>query len=114
VVIVPKEAAPGNPWSWRGCYWDHQPQTEVELLHRGFHIAFVAPIRAAGKAVGRLVRLLDGATWALEKTGFHWMSKGGVNEYNWAASHPDKVACIYADNPPFTLRITRASKNWQE
>src|SRR2546423_2885061 len=32
VVICPKESAPGNPWSWQGCYWDHQPQTEVELL----------------------------------------------------------------------------------
>ena len=43
VVVVPKKAAPGYPWSWRGCYWNHQPQTEVELLKRGFHIAFVAP-----------------------------------------------------------------------
>src|SRR5580704_12188443 len=43
IVVVPKTAAPGNPWSWRGCYWDHQPQTEIELLKRGFHIAFVAP-----------------------------------------------------------------------
>jgi len=40
VVIAPKSPAPGNPWSWRGCYWDHQPQTEVELLRRGFHIAY--------------------------------------------------------------------------
>ena len=30
VVIVPKEPALGNPWSWRGCYCDHQPQTEIE------------------------------------------------------------------------------------
>ena len=43
VVVVPKKAAPGYPWSWQGCYWNHQPQTEVELLQRGFHIAFVAP-----------------------------------------------------------------------
>src|SRR5580704_3782401 len=43
VVIVPKKAAPGNPWSWQACYWNHEPQTEVELLKRGFHIAFVAP-----------------------------------------------------------------------
>ncbi len=41
VIVVPQVAAPGNPWSWRGCYWDHQPQTEVELLKRGFHIAYV-------------------------------------------------------------------------
>ena len=27
------------------------------------------------------------------------MSKGGVNEFNWGVVNPDKVACIYADNP---------------
>src|SRR4029078_3884997 len=42
IVIAPKKAAPGNPWSWRGCYWDHQPQTEVELLRRGFHVAYIS------------------------------------------------------------------------
>src|SRR4051812_46662130 len=42
IVVVPKHAAPRNPWSWRGCYWDHQPQTEVELLRRGFHIAYIS------------------------------------------------------------------------
>src|SRR6202012_4478615 len=24
IVVVPKTPAPGNPWSWQGCYWDHQ------------------------------------------------------------------------------------------
>src|SRR6267154_3751868 len=43
IIVVPKVAAPGNPWSWQGCYWDHEPQTEVELLRRGFHIAFITP-----------------------------------------------------------------------
>src|ERR1700731_4604907 len=42
VVIVPKNAASGHPWSGQGCYWNHEPQTEVELLKRGFHIAYVA------------------------------------------------------------------------
>src|SRR5258705_781727 len=43
IVVVPKKNAPGNPWSWQGCYWDHEPQTEVELLRRGFHIAVITP-----------------------------------------------------------------------
>jgi hypothetical protein len=25
ILIAPKSPAAGNPWSWRGCYWDHQP-----------------------------------------------------------------------------------------
>jgi hypothetical protein len=33
----------GAKTAWRGCYWDHEPQTEVELLRRGFHVAFVTP-----------------------------------------------------------------------
>ena len=53
IVVVPKEPAPGNPWSWRGCYWDHEPQTEVELLKRGFHIAFIN-VRSR-QSLGRLV-----------------------------------------------------------
>ena len=100
IVVVPKVAAPGNPWSWRGCYWDHQPQTEVELLKRGFHIAFVAP------DAGRQAKVWD--TWykfltekhgLAKKAAFIGMSKGGVNEFNWGVVNPDKVACIYADNP---------------
>src|SRR3984893_7187594 len=33
------------------------------------------------------------------KPAFIGMSKGGVNEYSWATSNPEKVSCIYADNP---------------
>jgi len=36
ILVAPKQAAASRPWSWRGCYWDHQPQTEIELLKRGF------------------------------------------------------------------------------
>src|SRR5262245_58406705 len=43
IVVVPKQPASSNPWSWQACYWDHEPQTEVELLRRGFHIAFITP-----------------------------------------------------------------------
>ena len=34
-----------------------------------------------------------------KKSAFIGMSKGGVNEFNWGGVNPDKVACIYADNP---------------
>ena len=27
------------------------------------------------------------------------MSRGGRNAYTWATANPDKVSCIYADNP---------------
>lgn len=100
VVIVPKKAAAGYPWSWRGCYWNHQPQTEVELLNRGFHVAYVAPDSGRqGKAWDRWYEFLTGTHGMSKKPAFIGMSKGGVNEFNWGVANPDKVACIYADNP---------------
>jgi pimeloyl-ACP methyl ester carboxylesterase len=100
VVVVPKKAAPGYPWSWRGCYWNHQPQTEVELLNRGFYIAYVAPDAGRqGKAWDRWYEFLTAKHGLSQKPAFVGMSKGGVNEFNWGVENPDKVACIYADNP---------------
>ncbi len=100
VVVVPKKAAAGNPWSWRGCYWNHQPQTEVELLKRGFHIAYVAPDPGRqGKAWDVWHRFLTENHGLAKRAAFIGMSKGGVNEFNWGVVNPDKVACIYADNP---------------
>jgi pimeloyl-ACP methyl ester carboxylesterase len=100
VVVVPRKAAPSNPWSWRACYWDHQPQIEVELLRRGFHIAFVAPDPGRqGKAWDLWYKFLTENHGLAKKTVFIGMSKGGVNEFNWSVVNPDKVACIYADNP---------------
>jgi len=100
VVVVPRKAASGNPWSWQGCYWNHQPQTEVELLNRGFHIAYVAPDAGRqGKAWDRWYKFLTEEHGLSKKPAFIGMSKGGVNEFNWGVVNADKVACIYADNP---------------
>jgi pimeloyl-ACP methyl ester carboxylesterase len=100
VVVAPKTAAPGNPWSWRGCYWNHQPQTEVELLKRGFHIAYVAPDTGRqGRAWDVWYKFLTQNHGLPAKSAFIGMSKGGVNEFNWGVVNPEKVACIYADNP---------------
>ena len=97
IVVVPRQAAPGNPWSWRGCYWDHQPQTEVELLKRGFHVAYITP--DPGKQWDAWYAFLTERYGLSAKPAFVGMSKGGVNAYAWATKNPDKVGCIYADNP---------------
>ena len=120
IVVAPKQAAPGNPWSWRGVYWNHQPQTEVELLKRGFHIAYISVDPKPGSLTNlsmdelmdelgmsrRALREWDG--WYAFLTGqyglskrpaFIGMSRGGIFEFQWGSSNPDKVSCIYADNP---------------
>ncbi|WP_345952879.1 hypothetical protein [Mucilaginibacter sp. PAMB04168] len=100
VIIVPDKPARGNPWSWQGCYWDHQPQGEVELLHRGFYIAYISANAALrpGKEWDAWYRFLTNLGLS-SKPAFVGMSRGGEFEYTWATNHPDKVSCIYADNP---------------
>jgi hypothetical protein len=101
VVVVPKQAAPGNPWSWRGVYWNHQPQTEVELLKRGFHIAYISvdPTPKSLTEWDAWYVFLTGQYGLSKKPAFIGMSRGGEFEYRWGTANPDKVSCIYADNP---------------
>ncbi|HMH11962.1 MAG TPA: twin-arginine translocation signal domain-containing protein [Edaphobacter sp.] len=120
VVVVPKKAAPGKPWSWRGVYWNHQPQAEVELLSRGFHIAYISVDPKPGsltnltmdelmdqlgmsqRALGEWdawYAFLTGQYGLSKKPAFVGMSRGGIFEYQWGSANPDKVSCIYADNP---------------
>lgn len=101
VVIVPERPAPGNPWSWRGCYWDHQPQTEIELLRRGFHIAYIsagAELRP-GREWDAWYGFLTTRHGLSAKPAFIGMSRGGEFAYTWAGAHPEWVSCVYADNP---------------
>jgi pimeloyl-ACP methyl ester carboxylesterase len=101
IVVVPKQPAAGNPWSWRGCYWDHQPQTEVELLRRGFHIAYItadANLKPS-KHWDAWYAFLTEQHGLSKKPAFIGMSRGGEYEFTWGTTHPDKVSCIYADNP---------------
>src|SRR5436190_2725161 len=97
IVVAPKGAAASYPWSWQGCYWDHEPQAEVELLRRGFHISFITP--DPGTHWDAWYKWLTEKHGLSKKPAFVGMSKGGVNEYDWATANPEKVSCIYADNP---------------
>lgn len=101
ILVTPKTAAAGHPWTWRGCYWDHQPQTEVELLKRGFCVAYISASASLrpGKEWDAWYEYLTSQRGMSRKPSFIGMSRGGEFSYTWATLHPDKVTCIYADNP---------------
>jgi pimeloyl-ACP methyl ester carboxylesterase len=90
-----------NPWPWRGCYRDHQPQIEVELLRRGFHIVYISANSALrpGKTWDAWYSFLTEKHGLSRKPAFIGMSRGGEYAYTWATANPGKVSCIYADNP---------------
>jgi len=100
IVVIPKEAAQGKPWSWRGRYFDHEPQAEIELLKRGFHIGFIQSDNV--KHWDAWYRFLTEKHGLSKEPAFVGMSGGGRNAFTWATTYPDRVSCIYADNPLIT------------
>jgi len=104
IVVSPKTPAGHRPWIWRARFFGHEPQTDLTLLEKGFHLVYmdVANLFGSPTAVNHWNAFYNYLT---ERHGFHsrvaleGMSRGGLIVYNWAGANPDKVACIYADNP---------------
>ncbi len=107
-VVKPKLTAKSHPWVWRARFWGHEPQADVALLERGFHIVFcdVAELFGNNEAItawNEFYRMLTKAGLS-KKTVLEGMSRGGIYTLNWAAVNPDKVAAVYIDNPVLDLK----------
>ena len=103
-VVTPNTAAPGKPWVWRARFWGHEPQADLALLAKGWHVVYceVGALFGSPAAVERWDRFYDFLTTQhgfATKAALEGMSRGGLIIYNWAASNPGKVAAIYGDAP---------------
>ncbi len=102
-IAKPKFAAKGHPWVWRARFWGHEPQTDIALLQQGFHIVYYDAAELLGN--NEAIADWDGYYKLLHKAGLakkavlEGMSRGGIYAFNWAALNPEKVACVYVDNP---------------
>lgn len=108
-VVVPKRAAKGNPWIWRARFFGHRPEVDMELLSRGYFVAYmdVTDLYGSPKAVQLWEDFYHYLTNDLDfskKVALEGMSRGGLIVFNWAAQNTDKVSCIYADAPVCDIR----------
>jgi len=104
IVITPQEPAGHRPWIWRARFFGHEPQTDLALLEKGFHLVYmdVANLFGSPTAVNHwnaFYHYLTGQQGFHPRVALEGMSRGGLIVYNWAGANPEKVACIYADNP---------------
>jgi len=108
-VVEPKKAASGRPWIWRARFWAHEPQTDVALLKKGFHLVYcdVADLWGNKKAIARWDRCYKYLTTKHKfsrRPALEGMSRGGLMIYHWAIAHPKQVSCIYGDAPAMGIR----------
>lgn len=122
ILIIPKEAAPGKPWIWRTEFFDHQPQVDLAMLAKGWHVAYMnaSNLYGAPKAISLYnefyAHLVIHAQLA-RRVVLEGFSRGGLYALNFAATHPTRVAALYLDAPVVDLNSwprKNAPKQWAE
>jgi len=111
VLIEPKTAAPGRPWVFRVGFADRNAVVDQALLAKGFSI-----VTGPASFNSDSMRLDDwNATYRLfADNGFSKKpvlegAGGAAGEaYGWAINNPDKVSCIYGENPVMRTSFSRA------
>ena len=103
-VVIPIKKHGNGLWIWRARFWGHEPQLDLALLEKGFHVVYVDVADLFGNQ--EAVKLWDQfyehcvSEYKLNpKVVLEGMSRGGLIIYNWASQNTDKVFCIYADAP---------------
>lgn len=103
-VVRPKAALPGRPWVWRTMFWDAFPGADIDLLGRGFYVAFIDVGNTFGcpDAMAHFDAFYGELTEKYhfgKRPALEGLSRGGLYAFRWASTNPDKVSCIYADAP---------------
>lgn len=104
LLVRPKVPAKGTPWIWRTEFFGHEPQADLALLEKGFHVAYldVQNLYGAPVALDAMDRFCDHVTrhhGLAKKAVLEGFSRGGLFAFNWAARHPDRTAALYVDAP---------------
>lgn len=121
-LVLPATPAPGRPWIWRTEFFGHEPQVDLALLARGWHVAYMDAKNMYG---GPKAMALFGQFYAhvvvhaglAPKVVLEGFSRGGLYAFNFAAAHPNRVAALYLDAPVLDIRSWPGpgrAKEWAE
>ncbi len=114
-LTVPKTQAAGNPWVWRGQFPDFHAEVDIELLRVGVFVAYMNVddqygCDAALDLMDRFYEHLTRERGMNPKPALEAVSRGGLYAYRYAARHPERIACIYADTPVMDIKSWPAGK----
>jgi hypothetical protein len=110
-VIVPQAAAPGKPWVFRADFVTRDAAVDLALLGRGFHVVTgPVPTDTDGPVLEQWNAVYKHLTeHGLSRTPVMEGAGGAAGEaYAWAIENPDRVSCVYAENPILRSHMTKA------
>jgi hypothetical protein len=110
-VIVPTAPVAGRPWVFRADFVPRDAVVDQELLARGFHIVTgPVPYNADGPSLAHwnaVYKYLTEHGFA-KKAVMEGAGRAAGEAYAWAIENPDKVCCIYAENPVLRCLMSKA------
>lgn len=108
IIVFPKVRSNSRRWMMKMEYFGAFPALEIELLNRGWHLAYITNRTRWGTDDDSdlKVRFADfiSAEFGLDKRfTCVGMSCGGICSVNFASRHPDYVSFLYLDAPVMNL-----------
>ncbi len=102
IVVIPKQS--NGKLAVKTEYWNAFPDTEAELLRRGYHLCFIENDNRWGTDIdldrkARFVEFIQHEFGLSDKCAPVGMSCGGLIAIKFSAKYPEKVACVYLDAP---------------
>jgi pimeloyl-ACP methyl ester carboxylesterase len=111
IIVEPAKPRSDKAWLWKGCYFNAFPKFEIAMLEKGFSLVHVVPKTMF--PTPETMRIWDDFyVYLTQELAFpakailFGLSRGGFYIYTWARQNPDKVACLYGDNPMCDFKST--------
>lgn len=107
-LIVFPNAEKNGRWAVKMEYFGAFPALEIELLNRGWHLAYLKNNNRWGTdddsdAKAHFADFISAEFGLENRFACVGMSCGGICSVNFAARHPDKVSVLYLDAPVMNL-----------
>jgi len=108
-LTQPAITAPGKPWVWRTSFPDFHAEVDLELLQQGWTVGYIECLDLLGcdaalDLMDKFYEHVTGHRSLARRPALEAVSRGGLHAYRYAARHPDRVACLYADTPVMDLK----------
>lgn len=108
ILVLPDQAEEKRRWLLKTEYFGAFPDFEIEMLRRGFHLAYIANRTrwhhpSDDEAKEQLCAFLAAEFSLAEKCMPVGMSCGGMHAVYFAARYPARVGALYLDAPVMNL-----------
>ena len=109
ILIVPHQPREDGKWLLKTEYFDAFPAFEIEMVKRGYHLAYIKNETRWHKDAADDDAKAALADFLKAEFGLHdqclpvGMSCGGMQAVYFAAKYPEKVAALYLDAPVMNL-----------